>query len=143
MSIDWNNFANQDPWAYFKLPPEEEQRLKVLFTAMVGPLKLPPLVDSILLDMSYDDPVRHPEKAVFGIGDAAQIAGATLYVVGDFIGQYHKLGGRYKVPLLPKEIMPFFRHPYNQFQDMNLQAQYRTVKQLNKNHKRGLVIHGG
>ena len=140
--IDWTALINQDPWAYFNLPPDEEARLRILFTAKVGPHGMVKFVDSILYDLTYDDPKRHPEKFITGIGDSKQIAGATLFVVGDFIAQYNKLGRRYKLPLLPKEIMGFFRHPYNQFQDLNLKSQYRIVKALNKNYKRGLEIYG-
>ena len=137
-----DNYINSDPWKYFKLPEEEEGRLRMLFTIKVGVGGLEKLVDAILLDMSYDDPTRHPEKAVFGIGDEKQIAGAMLFIVGDFIAQYNTLGNRYKLPLLPKEIMHFFRYPYHLFQDLNLKNQYQVVKKLNKNYKRGLVIHG-
>lgn len=140
--MDWNTLINLDPWKYFKLPDEEEQRLRVLFTVKVGPTGLEKFVDSILFDMSYDDPYRHPEKAIYGIGDTKQIAGATLFVVGDFIAQYNKLGRRYKLPLLPKEIMGFFRYPYHLFQDLNLKNQYKVIKALNKKYKRGLVIYG-
>lgn len=139
--MDWGAFAKQDPWAYFNLPPEEEQRLRMLFTVKVG-MRITGVVDSILLDMSYDDPIGHPEKLVKGIGDAKQIAGAMLFIVGDFIAQYHKLGRRYKLPLLPKEIMPFFRYPYHLFQDLNLSNQHKIVKRLNKRYKRGLEIYG-
>ena len=140
--IDWDTFINQDPWAYFKLPPEEEKRLRTLFTVKVGPHGMVNLVDSILHDLTHDDPKRHPEKFIPGIGDSKQIAGATLFVIGDFIAQYNELGRRYKLPLLPKEIMGFFRHPYNQFCDLNLKAQHRIVRALNKKYKRGLMIHG-
>lgn len=142
MSTDWNNFINQDPWKYFGLPAEEEERLRMLFTTKVGADKLAKFVDSILYDMSYDDPKRHPEKFVPGIGDSKQIAGAMLFIIGDFIAQYNELGRRYKLPLLPKEIMGFFRYPYCEFRDMNLKSQYRIIKTLNKKYKRGLVIYG-
>jgi len=141
VSIDWKAFVEQDPWAYYKLPQEEEDRLRAVFSAKVGG-KITVLVDSILLDMTYDDPVHHPERVILGIGSPKQIAGAMLFVVGDFIAQYNKLGRRYKLPLLPKEIMPFFRYPYHLFQDLNRRNQEKIVKQLNKRYKRGLVIHG-
>jgi len=130
----------EDPWKYFGLPPEEEQRLRELFTKKVGPLRLPAVVDAILLGKEHDDPIGHRDILIPGIGNTIQIAGANLFIVGDFIAQYHKLGRRYKLPLLPKEIMGFFRHPYNLFHDLNLDAQRRVIKSLNKKHKRGLVI---
>ena len=142
MPMDWNALINLDPWKYFNLPEEEEQRLRFLFTVKVGPSGVEKLVDSILFDMSYDDPYRHPDKAICGIGDAKQIAGAMLFIVGDFIAQYNNLGRRYKLPLLPKEIMPFFRYPYHLYQDLNLKNQYKIGKQLNKKYKRGLHIYG-
>ena len=141
--INWDTLINLDPWKYFKLPPEEEMRLCGLFAVKVGPNGLGKLMDRILYDQTFDDPKGNPHKFIPGIGDAKQIAGATLYIVGDFIGQYHKLGWRYKVPLLPKEIMVFFRPPYNEFQDMNLRNQRKVVKALNKKHKRGLSLHHG
>ena len=140
--MNLETLINLDPWKYFKLPQEEEDRLRVLFTLKVGSSGLVKLVDSILFDMSYDDPIGHPEKAIYGIGDTKQIAGATLFVVGDFIAQYNNLGWRYKLPLLPKEIMCFFRYPYHLFQDLNLKNQRKIVKALNKKYKRGLPIHG-
>ena len=142
MSMDWNTLINLDPWKYFKLPEEEEQRLRLLFTVKVGPTGMEKLVEGVLLDKSYDDPIGHRDKVVLGIGDAKQMAGVTLFIIGDFIAQYNELGRRYRLPLLPKEIMPFFRYPYHLFQDLNLKNQYKIVKQLNKRFKRGLVIHG-
>jgi len=140
--MNWETLISLDPWKYFNLPDEEEQRLRLLFTIKVGPAGVEKLVNGILLDMSYDDPVGHPEKVVKGIGDAKQMAGAMLFIVGDFIAQYNTLGRRYRLPLLPKEIMPFFRYPYHLFQDLNLKNQRQIVKALNKKYKRGLVIHG-
>jgi len=129
-----------NPWDYFGLPPEEEARLRALFEDKVGPLRLPAVVDAILHDMSHDRPRSHPGQVILGIGNATQIAGANLFIVGDFIAQYHKLGRRYKLPLLPTGIMSFFRYPYNQFQDLNPRNQRRVIKALNKKHKRGLII---
>lgn len=140
--MDWEKFISLDPWKYFKLPDEEEKRLLLLFAVKVGPRGIEKLVDGILLDMSYDDPVGHADKVVLGIGDTKQMAAAVLFIVGDFIAQYNKLGRRYKLPLLPKEIMNFFRYPYHLFQDLNLKNQYKIVKALNKKYKRGLVIYG-
>lgn len=140
--MDVNKLIADSPWDYFGLPPGEEQRLRALFTDMVGPLRLPAVVDAILLDPSHDNPLTHPEKVVYGIGNTAQIAAANLFIVGDFIAQYHKLGKRYRLPLLPKEMMGIFRHPYNLFQDLNWNAQSKIIKALNKKHKRGLVIDG-
>ena len=140
--MSWETLINLDPWKYFKLPEEEEQRLRVLFTIKVGPTGLEKFVDSILFDMSHDDPYCHPEKAICGIGDTKQMAGAMLFIIGDFIAQHNKLGRRYKLPLLPKEIMGFFRYPYHLFQDLNLKNQHQIVKALNKKYKRGLHIYG-
>ena len=140
--MNFETLINLDPWKYFNLPQEEEDRLRVLFTLKVGTLGLEKFVDLILFDMSYDDPYRHPEKAICGIGDTKQIAGAMLFIIGDFIAQYNELGRRYKLPLLPKEIMCFFRYPYHLFQDLNLKNQRKIVKALNKKYKRGLAIHG-
>ncbi len=140
--MDVNKLIADSPWDYFGWPSDEEQRLRALFTEKVGPLRLPAVVDAILLDMSHDSPLTHPEKAIYGIGNTAQVAAANLFVVGDFIAQYHKLGRRYRLPLLPREIMGIFRYPYNLFQDLNMNAQSKTIKALNKKHKRGLVIDG-
>ena len=137
-----NELITNSPWDYFGLPPEEETRLRGLFTDKVGPLRLPAVVDAILLDMSHDDAIGHRDKVIAGIGNTVQIAAANLFIVGDFIAQYHKLGRRYRVPLLPKEMMGIFRYPYYLFQDLNLNAQRKIVKTLNKKHKRGLVING-
>lgn len=128
------------PWSYFGLPSEEETRLRALFENKVGPLRLPAVVDAILHDMTHDRALRNPGQVILGIGNATQIAGANLFIVGDFIAQYHNLGRRYKLPLLPKGIMGFFRHPYNLFQDLNPGNQRRIIKALNKKHKRGLTI---
>ena len=138
--MDINKLRVDSPWDYFGLPPEEEQRLRALFEDKVGPLRLPAVVDAILHDMSRDDPMKHPGQVILGIGNTAQVAAANLFIVGDFIAQYHKLGRRYKLPLLPREIMGIFRHPYNLFQDLNLNNQRRIIKGLNKKYKRGLVI---
>jgi len=140
--MNWETLISLDPWKYFNLPDEEEQRLRLLFTVKVGPKGVEKLVEGILLDQSYDDPIGHRDKLIPGIGDAKQMAGAMLFIVGDFIAQYNELGGRYKLPFLPKEIMHFFRYPYHMFQDLNLKNQRQIVKQLNKRFKRGLHIHG-
>jgi len=127
-----------DAWEYFDLPPDEEQRLRGLFTTMVGPLRLPDLVDTILHDASHDTPFS--PSPIYGIGDSVQIAAAMLYIIADFIGQYHKLGRRYKVPLLPVEIMKFFKYPWNQFRDMNMAAQKRVARDMTKKYKRGSIL---
>jgi len=138
--MDANELIADNPWDYFGLPPEEETRLRALFEDKVGPLKLPAVVDAILHDLSHDSPRTNPGQVIVGIGNAMQIAGANLFIVGDFIAQYHKLGRRYKLPLLPTGIMGFFRHPYNLFQDLNPGNQRRVIKALNKKYKRGLTI---
>lgn len=138
--MDANQLVADNPWDYFGLPPEEETRLRALFEDKVGPLGLPAIVDAILHDMSHDRPRSNPGGVILGIGNTTQIAGANLFIVGDFIAQYHNLGRHYKLPLLPFWIMGFFRHPYNLFQDLNSGNQRRVIKALHKKHKRGLTI---